>query len=313
MLVVLEVAARLLGIGDPVLYYNDPCGGARPLPSQQVERLKGATVTVDENGYRTSQPEVEDALRILYLGDSVTWGGTSLDDKVLFSEVAAEVMRGKGEAVYAMNAGVNGTALVNQAEIFLNCSDAVDVLVWLFPWTDAYRNYATVGLLMPARFKPRFALVEVVDHLVFRFWVNAFREQQQADDPFIAPNFPTGEEVLFNTVQEGRYAKNLDAFRAVLHEAQRRGIPVVVGVTPYREGNSLVPLPAQAASLLQEVRGVGVQVFDVTYALNHAPSEIEALFVDHVHFSENGHLIIGQALSQVIESARASTVSSAHE
>jgi hypothetical protein len=71
LLVTLEVTARWLGFGTPVLYYNAAWGGMRPLPGQQLKRLKGATVTIDENGFRTARPERPDALRVLFLGDSV--------------------------------------------------------------------------------------------------------------------------------------------------------------------------------------------------------------------------------------------------
>ena len=174
----LEIAVRYIGFGDPILYYNAAWGGLRPIPGQQVERLAGVTVTVDDNGYRSAHPETQGSLRVLFLGDSVTWGGSRVDDSALFTEVAADVLRRQGGSVYAMNAGVNGTSLVNQAEIFSHLSDVpIDVLVWLFPWSDVERSYAALGFLWPPRFKPRFALVEVVDHLIFRFWLNAFREK----------------------------------------------------------------------------------------------------------------------------------------
>ena len=74
-----------------------------------------------------------------------------------------------------MNAGVNGTSLMNQADVYLNHQEEVDVLVWLFPWIDLNRAYTTAGYLWPPTKKPRFALVEIADHQIRTRWLTAFR------------------------------------------------------------------------------------------------------------------------------------------
>ena len=88
--VLLEVAARSMGLGDPVIYYNSVWGGLRPLPGQKVSRINDAQITIDANGFRTANVPIGDALRILYIGDSVTWGGSSVDDRNLFTEVCSK-------------------------------------------------------------------------------------------------------------------------------------------------------------------------------------------------------------------------------
>ncbi len=303
ILVILEMAARFIGLGEPILYYNDAWGGARPLPNQQVERLAGATVTIDANGYRSARSETAGALRILYLGDSVTWGGTSLNDDAVFSEVAADGLRARGRAVYAMNAGVNGTALVNHAEIFLHHADSVDAVVWLFPWGDVLRNYSTVGLLMPARFKPRFALVEVVDHLIFRYWIESLRERRAPEQEFHQPDVPTGRETFYDQVMAERKRKNLAAARAVVAEAWRRRVPLIIGVTPVRSGERLEALPAEAVMFLDEIVGPGVMRLDVFRLLERRTEGIAPLFIDHVHFSAAGHRVVGEALTHALTAA----------
>ncbi len=132
ILATLEVTARWFGLGTTVLYYNAAWGGMRPLPDQHVWRRNGAkvaNVTVDENGFRSARAEEPGSLRVLVIGNSVTWGGMYIDDTAVFSETAADVLRASGQRVYAMNAGVNGTALVNHAEFFLHYQGRVDARV----------------------------------------------------------------------------------------------------------------------------------------------------------------------------------------
>lgn len=296
ILIALEFSARAIGLGDPIIYYNSAWGGLRPLPNQHVSRLKGSTVTIDVNGFRSKGPDSENALRILYLGDSVTWGGSSVDDEKLFSEVAADVLRNTGLEIYAMNSGVNGTSLSNQAEIFMQWQDSVDVVIWLFPWNDVYRAYAASGLLWPPNKRPLFALVEVIDHVIRTRWLTSFREQTSAaGEEFISPETPAGYEQFYETVLADRTRKNLRALEQAVQIALRDGIPVVAGITPRRVGNRLLSFPAEAADVLRSLEGLGVQIMDVA-AVFSSGVNLERAFIDEVHFTTEGHRLVGEAL-----------------
>jgi lysophospholipase L1-like esterase len=297
----LEGAARLIGLGDPVLYYSDAWGGLRPLPDQRVKRLGGATVTVDGNGFRTPVAEKPGALRILFLGDSVTYGGSRIDDTELYTEVAADVIRSQGRAVYAMNAGVNGTSLRNHAERFEKQGERLDVLVWLFPWGDTLRNFATGGQISPPRYKPKLALVELVDYCITRYWVRFLRKDPPRAAEFVRPESPAGREEFFNGVLAERVRRNLNAVREAVAEARRRGVPVVMGVTPYREGNELEPLPPEATEFLDEMAEMGVIVFDAFAVFADAADNIEDCFIDQVHLNARGHELIGKALGEILQ------------
>jgi lysophospholipase L1-like esterase len=300
-LAVLEGAARYLGLGDPVLFYNDAWGGVRPLPNQRVSRLGGATVTIDANGFRTPVPDQPGALRILYLGDSVTWGGSTTDDTELFSEVAADVLRAKGRSVYAMNSGVNATALINHAERFHDYDGKLDALVWLFPWGDTNRSYAVVGDLWPAANKPRFALVEVIDYLTFHYWKALSRRHPSNRGDFKTPEGPAADRTFVEEMFAKRKARNLDAVRSVVAEAKRRGVPLVLGLTPYRTGNKLEPLPPDAVSFLKEMADASVTVFDVSAVISDSGIDVEDFYIDSAHFSVKGHHLVGEALGKTLE------------
>jgi hypothetical protein len=302
MLVGLEVSARWIGLGDPIVFYNDAWGGLRPLPLQRVERIRGVRVTVDENGFRSAKPPMPGALRVLYIGDSVTWGGSTIDDAALFTELAGDAIRQRGRAVYAMNAAVNATALVNHAEIFLRGvpPDSVDILVWLFPWQDVDRAYATVSYLWPPTSKPRFALVEVVDHLLHRFWTRSLRKRGAPINASFGSDADQAYARFSAARRPARIARNLEAAHAVVAEASRRGVPAIVGVTPLREGNVLAPLPDEARAFLVELPTHGVRVFDATAALGGVGADVGHYYYDHVHFSAEGHRVIGKALGAIL-------------
>lgn len=253
-------------------------------------------MTIDANGFRSLGPDSENAFRVLYLGDSVTWGGSSLDDSELFSEIAADVLRREGVEVYAMNAGVNGTSLMNQAEVFEQWQDSVDAVVWLFPWNDVHRAYATAGFLWPPTKRPSFALVEAVDHIIRTRWLSAFRQNAPMKGAeYMLPETPSGYEQFYDSLLQERSQKNIRALRTTVDIALQSGTPLIVGITPRREESRLLPFPAQAVATMRMLENLNVNLMDVNAALL-TNDGIEDAFIDQVHFTRIGHALIGEAL-----------------
>ena len=263
--------------------------------------MKGASVTIDANGFRTSKSIEGADLRVLFVGDSVTWGGSSVDDSDLFTEVASDVIRSDGRTVYSMNAGVNGSSLMNQGDIYLARQDAVDVLVWLFPWTDTLRSYASAGFLWPATKKPRFALVEAGDHVIRSLWLTSFREEGQSlDGEFVYPEVPGGYESFFEGVLENRTARNIDALRRTVEVALGKETPVIVGITPERVGNELIPNEDRATEQMEQLAAQGANILNVHQVLTSADQDIASLYIDSIHFNREGHRVLGESLGKFL-------------
>jgi hypothetical protein len=142
--------------------------------------------------------------------------------------------------------------------------------------------------------------VEVIDIFLFKYWGRISRDAPPPKEDF-TPEGPAGREEFFKALLAKRTVRNLEAVRSVVAEARRRGVPVVLGVTPYRKGNELEPLPPEAASFLKEMAAAGATVFDVSAALADAPEDIEKLYLDMAHFSATGHRAVGKALGAALE------------
>jgi lysophospholipase L1-like esterase len=241
-------------------------------------------------------------MRVLFLGDSVTFGGSSIDDTALYSEVAADVLRANGRSVYAMNAGVVGHAMLNQAGIFQGYDGELDALVWLFPWGDTQRAFASVSTLWPARYKPRLALVEMIDVLLFKHWERIAHAAPPPNKDF-TPVRPAVSDAFFQEQLAKRRARNLEAVRTVVVEARRRGVPVVLGVTPYRKRSGRESMPPDAVAFLEEMAAAGATIFDASAALAQAQEDVDELYMDMAHFSAEGHRAVGQALGAKLDEA----------
>ncbi len=110
-----EVAARWIGLGEPIVYATNAAFRYAPVPGQHVVRRGGASVTIGPEGLRGVEPWSGPAdHRILFLGDSVTWGGTNTDDVKLFAHVTcAELEARVAQNFVCGNAGVNGYGTEN--------------------------------------------------------------------------------------------------------------------------------------------------------------------------------------------------------
>ena len=122
-----EFALRQMGLGTPIRYGTNAAFRYAPLPSQQVERW-GAAVSVDAQGLRGTEPwSTVSELHVLFVGDSVTWGGTHIDDEAIFSSLACEKLyKDLRLRVVCGNAGVNNYGTDNMRARLRYDRDIID-------------------------------------------------------------------------------------------------------------------------------------------------------------------------------------------
>ncbi len=106
----MELAFRFVGLGDPIVYFTNLTYRYAPMPAQQATRFDGAVITINRHGLRATQEwDAPADLRLLFVGDSFTWGGSSITDTDTFAERTC-LLVGQTLGVRAVcgNAGVNG-------------------------------------------------------------------------------------------------------------------------------------------------------------------------------------------------------------
>jgi hypothetical protein len=116
--VVLEGLLRaVFGFGHPLLYEADAAAGYIPRPNQQLQRF-GATIRINAYGMRSGAAAPMPApgrLRLLFIGDSVTFGTTYVDQAQIFSErLQADFGPWRGRTLEVLNASAGGWAPANE-------------------------------------------------------------------------------------------------------------------------------------------------------------------------------------------------------
>lgn len=143
--VLAELALRQMGLGTPIQYGTNAAFRYAPLRDQRVERWGGAAVTIDAHGLRGTEPWSTPAeLHVLFVGDSVTWGGTHMDDAAIFSSVACDELRERLTLhVVCGNAGVNNYGTDNmraRLQYDRQIVDQADVVVVTMVTQDTRRG-----------------------------------------------------------------------------------------------------------------------------------------------------------------------------
>jgi len=269
-----------LGLGHPVIYDTSALYGYRPLPSRQYTRFHGAQIRFNNLGLRAEvdfDPDPND--KILFLGDSVTYGGSRIDNKDLFSYLATANLEGfKGG-----NAGVNAWGVENIYGLVVESGfRPARVYVTLLPERAFYRGLAHCRGMPFFNVPPRFALTEL-----WYFFCTKQAHRKHRDWRQYADQAETRRVVEKAVVK-------LEEMDALL---RRDGCQHLLFITPTQ--NQVVgdqgkdPLVLE---LLEEHNLPAMYISDMLASYGLSEQEAADLFYDSVHLQLAGHQIWAQVI-----------------
>ena len=119
---ILEIIVKKIGLGNPLLYKVDSLVGYRLRPNQSNLRRKNSNVATDFEGFRidhTKRYKKNNKL-LVFVGDSVTYGGSYIDNKDLFSSKICNLINKNN--YFCLNNGVNSWGVLNMGRFIQNFS-----------------------------------------------------------------------------------------------------------------------------------------------------------------------------------------------
>jgi hypothetical protein len=160
------------GLGNPPLYELSPLYGYRLNPNQVIEPrgsmgfLYAARLTTNNLGLRAAgEWDSNRAGKILFLGDSVTYGGQYVADSQLFSSVAGSRLPGWQVG----NGGTNAWGIGNIVGLVMDYGfSPSEVVVTCVLEGDFYRGTTRASSMPLWTERPRFALQDLVMHFIWR-------------------------------------------------------------------------------------------------------------------------------------------------
>lgn len=272
ILISLEFAARLFGLGNPILYNAHPIYGYRPAPNQDLVR-QGHHIKTNNLGLRAEadwDPSLQHH-KILFLGDSVTYGGSYISNNQLFSSLVAKSFTG----YQGGNAGVNAWGVENVCALVKETGFApAEIYISTFPEGDFYRGLMRIGGQPFWTVKPRFALEEL-----FQFWI--YRVNEQKTPPIYFYSLNETEKCLIAEHAVSRL-KQLDDFlvnKNYLH---------LIFISPSR--SQVLGNATYDPCLQQLFTSYGLKVIYINDKLPKSnDNERHQWFYDEIHLSTLGH------------------------
>lgn len=290
-LLVLIVAAELLlkrltGLGSPVLFQAHPAYGYRLKPHQETWRFGGAHFKINNLGLRAEHDW--DAARegkILFLGDSVTYGGNHVSNRDLFSEVAVARLPGYD----AGNAGTPNWGVENVYGLVVEARfQPAAVYVSTFIEDDFYRG-PPLGLKLPwVRYEaPLFALQELGDFLWHKFVMRTRQSNQRTRER---------EPAEVRVARAALKLKMLDGRLKAL------GYRHFIFISPTRaEVLGEAPRDARVQDELDRFGVEAVYLLDAPVMRAAPPGARRAWFQDDVHLTRAGHAVWGELIGERLE------------
>jgi hypothetical protein len=276
-----ELAARWIGLGDPIVYRTNAAFRYAPAPNQQVSRRGGASVTVGGEGLRGTELWSGAAdHRILFIGDSVTWGGTNTDDDKTFAErTCVELEARLAQDFVCGNAGVNGYGTDNMvARLRYDAElERADTVVVTLISVDPIRGTSDLASAHFFSRRPAGPLRGVWEVMAF----GAFK---------IAAKLRSSVEAYDPSFDIAVARDALQRLYAELHRIEQSGKSVLIVFSPHKDEFYDDP-DALDAAVRADLAASGFKLLDLTEAMR---AEVErGVYYDNVHLNELGHALYG--------------------
>jgi hypothetical protein len=285
----LEGALRFgLGLGNPVLITPDAACSYILKPDQDVRRFFARTHT-NHYGMRSDEiPSVKKAgvLRLMFVGDSITYGTSRVDQDKLFTElIHRDLPAIVHRPVEVLNASAGAWAPDNELSYIRSRgifqSDIVLLVLNDGDLTQPRNTIAAVGDDLPQK-RPATAIGELIARYI-RPRIGQFLGKSDAGDRIVA----NSDDVIHRNLED------LDSFDELV---KSQGARLILVYIPFRR--DIPELSRSSASILTAWCGARhVGIFDLTSA--EAPYSAKKITLDNgVHLNAMGHGVIAQALER---------------
>ncbi len=283
-LIVLEYSLqKIYHLGTPLIHeFNNPLYGTRPLPNQSLVRFTGAQININNKGFRTND-HWDDNInnKILVIGDSVTYGGSYIDNSKLFTALIQNQLPG----YQVGNAGVNGWGAKNMAGLVVDAkiNPAKVYITVILDFSNFYRGLSTnYGWSQ----KPKGALHEVSRHY---WWLYRSKIIN-----FFTPELTIMEKKEQNIQRIEHLKQNVHSLKKMDTYLKKQGYQHLIFITPTKRQithdqaidplayNELITNNINVIYLVHDLVEIGVREYQ---------SDINELFVDHCHLSQKGHQV----------------------
>jgi len=290
------VAKKYLGLGQPIVYDAHPLWGYAPRANSSYKRFDGDVVTINEVGTRSISGWNSEGKNILFLGDSITYGGSYIDDDQTFASLVCENFVDWS----CQNAGVNSYGIINivtrsRYDERINQAPLRVITFITADFDRGLRSKNTAHFIL--RSPPRYlsGLWEIGNFL--SSYINPkgwFGKQDQRT----LNNLVSAQEQNLNR----QFA--LDILKTEIDRLEAESFNYLLVHSPSQEELTNLSL-IEENEILNLLKSRYSEHFLSLHEFLLSPYQEgkEQLYRDHVHFEEEGHQVVANAISLKISNS----------
>ena len=284
-IVICEFAGRFIGLGNPLLYKSDSLVGYRLRPNQSNKRFQNSIVTTDSEGFRIDPSNKNDLSRevFVFVGDSVTYGGSYIDDSEIFSSI---ICADRSEVI-CLNSGINAWGTYNMGRFISNFSlysnrlPSRFILV-ILPGDDE-RNLKDIRSLPFWTNPPKNpkAINEIINYLFWKNLIPSLRTQQTPDQIDLSR-----KNIIKNKTIQQSWDDLNNYLKSSISKVNIVITPPKRWFTDLEENKSDIEMYNKYLSKISQNPNVS-KTCNLYNFINGEYSETD--YVDSVHLSKSGH------------------------
>ncbi len=283
-----EFLLRKIGLGNPIIYDRNLIYGYSLKPEQKVKRFQGANIIVNSIGLRNSDEILnqKDNL-LLFLGDSVTYGGSKIDNEELFTNLICK----KIEDSFCGNAGINSYGILNTVlrsryDQRLEKFNTIVFTVIEANFDHGLQRSNLAHYYMSESLTPFRAIEEAINYIGAVYDINRFLSKRNNEEKIDKDELLASVEFAIKNLNEE------------IERLKKKNKKVYVFYSPsiYEINNNLDDIKILKIDFIK--KNV-LNLIDLTADLKKY--DTKELFFDDIHLKKRGHEIYSQIIGKYLE------------
>lgn len=267
LIIILELSLRILGFGDPLIYKNN--NNYFPKANQDLRRFKGSKVIINNLGMRSNDEWVNEKKhkKILFFGDSVTYGGSYIDNNELFTEKLCILIQN----YLCGNYGVNGYKIQNISNRIKNISNKINfnklIIVVSDNIEDGKSNFQDFPFYEKFDFKFLRSTTEILNHILLKYKIKN--------------NYHKHEKINSKNVEIKSYITD---FSNTLDQLNKKNVKIFLFIIPSLEN---LDNNNNSVHFLEKLNLNYLKTFNMFQEIKN--SDYQNLYFNNAHFNKKGH------------------------
>ena len=273
------------GFGRPLLYVADVYTGFIPAPNQDLRRY-GARIHINEYGMRSEsvrEPKPVAERRLLFIGDSVTFGTTYVDQDSIFTALIRDALnREGGKPTEVLNASAGGWAPENEYQYLVSRGTfEAEIVIFVVNTNDLAQPLERFNISPQFPVKnPLSAIGEVLERYVAPKLISGIQTTDPGSIPTSEPD-PAIEPQVLQALSQAR------AF------ARDHGATFLLMFSPTDADPLKTPAWEKAIDNLKSwARESGIDLIDMS--AKYSQYRRDQVYFDGIHLRPFGHQLVAE-------------------